>query len=650
MFKFFRRYNKWILAVGGTLLLVAFLLADTLPQMAGGAGRRGATWATVGPNERALTNEDLLGIQRELDLLRRVGQGSPVFEQLFALGALNSPEHWYLLTREAEQAGLIAGPSEAMLLLGQDYEAGLGLLVQQTGYREDEILRALARVNGVWRLFGNYQSVLLDMSDRRLKHVAALLYQRAAADVVAITASADAVDYEPTEAEIESQMAQYADVRPGAGEGPFGYRLPDRAQLEWLHVPADSIRALVEASDDMNRIALWQHWSRNTDIFGEVNDEGDIPDEVREDLLNTLMGAKADEIGRFASEALRRPRRGLPQEGGYYQLPDDWAQQQANFADAALEIQERYDIALPTYRNLGDRWVSVDELESLEGINLAGTTRFGPQRVRFPRLVRSLKEFGGEETIPIQRGIASPPLTDGSHNLYIFRVTDADPSRPPASVDEVRDDVVRDLRRIAHYEQIASELDSIEQTAIEQGLLRVGLKYDVAPNRFTLSLADPQTLQIYQAIGRQMEVVPTSLPGIGAHEPTVRTILERARALWASSTPLHEQPESQRVVTVPVETHLTVIVARLASVQPVTASTYRTEVESARLQQLLLNEEVPIEDVFVGAFSAEALAARHNFTVQRSDVEEEFVDFDDLNLDDASEGDGETDRDAATTE
>ena len=52
MFKFLRKYNKYILAVGGTLLLITFLIPYAFTNVLQGMGQGKSTWATVGLQQR----------------------------------------------------------------------------------------------------------------------------------------------------------------------------------------------------------------------------------------------------------------------------------------------------------------------------------------------------------------------------------------------------------------------------------------------------------------------------------------------------------------------------------------------------------------------------------------------------------------------
>ena len=56
MFQFLRKYDKWILAVGGTLLMITFLVPQAIQGLSEYSAQTGATWATVGASSESVTS------------------------------------------------------------------------------------------------------------------------------------------------------------------------------------------------------------------------------------------------------------------------------------------------------------------------------------------------------------------------------------------------------------------------------------------------------------------------------------------------------------------------------------------------------------------------------------------------------------------
>ncbi len=600
MLRFLRKYNKYILAVFGTILLITFLAGSAVTSLLSRVGQSSSDWATLGPDgDEELTVTDLDNARRELRLLRALGQAVPLFDDL------DSPEHWFLLVREAESAGLVGGVAASQL--AQSPEA-LGQLVQVTGENPRYILQTLAKLTGVGGLIQLYvggspysQSLPTGRySDLRFKHIAQERFHQVGAQFVVIEASPPDEPATYTEAQLQEQMDKYAEDFRGAGEKGFGYRLPDRAKLEWLVVSTDSVRAVVADSEELNPVALRKHWRRNADRLGQPQLDADVPDAVRDDLMETLIEQKLGEISRSGYSLLRRERRALGQTGGSAPLPEDW--EGLSFTQLAQSLQETYGVSLPVYHAAGGQWLREKDLADLEGIGLATTTKFGQLPTSLTTLVMAAKEFGGDDTIPVQRGLAGPPLEDADGSIYFFRITDTDPSRTPRSIDEVRDAVVADLGRLDAYQDLGESAAVIESHAREQGLLSIAMAYDtvVEPTR-SLSRAGS-----------------ANLPKIGVQEQTVQSIVDRARSLPANSS-IDELSEEHRTFVLPVDDRLALLVVRLTSQRPLTETSYTQQARTGLLQLTITFPEIQERQAeAVEAFSFDALADRHNFSLSVS--------------------------------
>jgi len=596
MFKFLRKYNKYILAVFGTILMVTFLVPFAFTKFLAQSTSRGTKWATLGPDGgEKLTVTDLDNARRELRLLKALGQAVPLFDDL------DSPEHWYLLVREAESAGLVGGM--AVSQLAQSPEA-LGQLVQVTGENPRYILQTLAKLTGIGGLVQLYvggspysQSLPSGRySDRRFKHIAQERFHRVRAQFVVIEASPPDEPAAYTDSQLQEQMDKYAEDMPGAGEMGFGYRLPDRVKLEWLVVSADSVRAVVADSDELNPVALRKHWRRNAGRLGQPQADADVPDNVRDDLLDTLTEQKLSDISRSGYNQLRREQRTLGQGGGSSELPEDW--EGLSFTQLAESLQETYGVSLPEYHAAGGQWLWQKDIADLEDIGLATTTKFGQLPTGLTALVMAAKEFGGDDTIPMQRGLAGPPLEGDDGSIYFFRVTDTDPSRAPRSIDEVRDAVVADLGKLDAYQHLSESTAVIEIQARELGLLSIAMAYD--------TVVEPT---------RSLSRAGSTLPKIGQQEQAVELIVEHARSLPAN-TAIDELAEEHRTFVLPIDDRLALLVVRLTSQRPLTETSYTQQAQTGLLQfTITLPETTERRNEAVEAFSFDALADRYNFSL-----------------------------------
>jgi hypothetical protein len=608
MFKFLRKYNKWILAVGGTLLMIVFLVPNAIQTLSQRAATSGAGWATVGENDRKVTVDDLNNAQLELQAMDRMGRAVPGF------GRINDPRHWFLLSREAEQAGLVGTP-----LLTPDVAEQL----RQVGLSRDVVARTMAKLGGVELMLALYQGST-PYSDRRLKTAAENLFYEVQIQPVIIEADGDAIDYEPTEQEILEQMEAHAEELAGDEGVVFGYKLADRVKIEWLTITADAVRAAIEASDALSGTALRTHWMRNEGI-GDIpllpeTPATTIPDAVREHLLQELTDEKIADISRFASNQLRARTHPLSRADGYLILGDDWEQSRLDLRELATSTVEKFEIELPVYESSGE-WLDMVDLRDIDGFGEATTDKYPPGLKDAADLIIASKEFEGSTTIPMQAGVVGPPMRDADDNLYFYRVLDTDASRAPTSVDEVREQVVADLKRKKHFDRLAEQITDFEAHAERDGMMAVAMANETpVQRRIGVARYDPSLIGLQQQFGLAMTPTPTRLPIIGANEQAIDEIIAYAREL--SDTPIDELTEEQRIASVAVEDALALLVYRIIRTNPVTLEQYATRTQANMLQRILLQEEFEDAEWIDEVFGYDALAARHNFKVPDPEPED----------------------------
>jgi hypothetical protein len=609
MFKFLRKYNKLMLAVFGVLLMITFLIPQAFNN-AQDQGAGGATVASIGEDD-VFTSAERERAQRELRFIEKLGFGFP------GIGPLRSPEHWYLLVREADQAGLIGTPGSA----GID-DANMVQLVAMTNESPDFIRSSVAKVNGVGSLFNLYQTGGL-YSDRRLMRAAEELMHQATVQMVVLQADKEQGGAEPTEQQIQDHFSKHRDADSAAGG--FGYKLPDRVKIEWIKVPVESIREVVRNGEQFNGVAQRKHWRRyatdQTKNFPPPQDTGPVPDVVKNDLLEELTRKQADSIANDAVSRLSMNRRGLPEAEGYAVLPQDWQTRKLSFQALAQDLQARHHIALPEYHSSGDQWTPLDKVNTLEGLGKASSDRFGNMPIRFDQLVQATKEFNRPRTVvPIQKDIAGPSLTGSDGSVYVFRIIDTDAARSPNSVDEVRDQVIADLKRQAHYDQLAQQGSHLEQEAETKGLMALALEHDAPIQRAQVALTDQFSLQQRMQYNLPLSSEPSPLPVIGRSRSTSEAIIKYVLNLPQDKI-ADELPEEQRTWVVPAPDKLAVLVVRLMQSVPLTQERFVQMAQQSMIQNLVGMEENLDTDAVKDAFSYEALAKRHNFKMLHGEDE-----------------------------
>ena len=186
---------------------------------------------------------------------------------------------------------------------------------------------------------------------------------------------------------------------------------------------------------------------------------------------------------------------------------------------------------MPAYEAAGDKWLSMDEVAKLPGIGASTTDKFG-KVVNIQALLKALKEFGGTGSLPMQKNVAGPPMRGTDKSLYVFRPIDTDATRKPSSLDEVKDKVVDDLRRLEHFRTLERSAPDLEKIAQVEGLLSVALENDtVVQRRANVTLCNPH-FALNQISNRQLvKPFPFPLPVIGMNREATEAIIDRALAL-----------------------------------------------------------------------------------------------------------------------
>jgi hypothetical protein len=618
MFKFLRKYNKLMLAVFGVLLMITFLIPQAFDRL-GAGGATGATVGYIGDGEKYTAGQDSQA-SRELDVLEKTRD--PQIVGFINMLGIKEPAHWHMLVREAERAGLVRTAAS----VGLD-DSTVAVLSQVTSQSPDFIRTAFAKFTGVAQLVGLYQTGGL-YSDRRLMRAAEELMHQATVQMVVLEADGKSSQFEPIAEQIEEQFKKYQDVEAGAGEHGFGYKLPNRVKLEWLEIPVDTIREAAQQSKEFNNVAQRLHWRRNASDpakkFPPVQDTGTIPDVVKNDLLEKLTLERADNIARFANEQLRLNRRGLPEKDGFVVLPPDWSAKSLDLQKLAAEIQAKDGVALPIYQSTGD-WVALDKLNTLEKISRATSDKLGSTPIGFEQLVRSAKEFGGLSIgVPIQAGVAGPPLKESDGSVVVFRILEAEAAHSPASVDDVREQVIADLRKLDEYKKLAEQSEQLRAAAIEKGLIALALEHDMAVQRGQVTMADQFSPMAQQRMQFNMPMVvdPSSLPVIGKNREVNEAILKHALTL-PQDKPVEELSEEQRTLVLPVPEKLAVVVVRLAHQFPLTRERFADLAQKNSIQSMIASEEDGEQGEFTDVFGFDAMKKRYNFTYTRESQPEQ---------------------------
>ncbi len=616
MLRFLRRYSRWILVIGGTLLMIAFLVPTTLTEL----GKQ-PLFTTI-----MRVDGDRIG-RAEYDLASRehAAMDSLTFQTLPLVGNVSNTDHWLLLVHEAQRGGYIAGKGEGTEFLpdlvrqmlfasGRAYttppdqletltktmvtvmEQGIPSVQSQTGLSLDQVHGALAKLHGIIRMQVAYQRAPR-YSDRRLAIGMKQLQDRAEVEYVFVPADQVMADVpEPTDAEIESHFAKFREAEAGSGDLGLGYRQPDRVKLEWLKLDRAAIGAIVRPDAVEVHKRFLKATPSGAPSGGETLDQAKAPfeTEVRVELIEKVMKAADQAVRAEFEKALRRAQ----PEGQYRKLPEDWAQTRPDLVKvrdavvARVKEQTGADIPGPTVSRREAEWLAQKDVQSLDGIGRAFLQR-GSQRENFPNILFSVRELAGDNDLVLQTGVPGDSVTDFAGNRYYYIVTDARKASAPESVDEVRSRVVMDLKQLAAFEKLKGEFEGYKQRSIAEGLE-------------PLVAAEGSVIQ-------PVKKATVIKGGVYPADPNVtdEAFREAVLALAATLNPsinIPELPAQDRTVALPLPKTFGLVLARVVGVMPVTEDIWRRSQNAAVGN--LVREELKMDDPADNPFSLERLEDR----------------------------------------
>ncbi|MHC4168342.1 MAG: hypothetical protein ACYSWQ_15420 [Planctomycetota bacterium] len=361
--KWFRRNNKKVMAVVVIVIMIGFIGGTALTQLLQrNTGMRDVV-AYLGDDTK-VRRADLAAARRELEILQMLRadallrmdiQGFFLGELLFSdrtasaaivnslKATIRRPEsqlsisdeqvnamyerlalpdvYWHCLQYEAQAAGISLDNDEVARWLGQlipelfggaSYRQVVGEIMSRVRLPEDQIIATFGKLLAV-REYANIMCSSEDVTTQQIMHAASIEQEGVDAGFVRFDASAftEKLD-DPDDAKLAEQFEKYKDFFAGAvsDDNPygFGYKLPDRVQLEYIAVKLDDVRTIVEppTQDEMG-----DYYNRNKAQFTEEvepdpNDPNsetertkgyaEVVDTIEKDLMNSRILAKTEVI------------------------------------------------------------------------------------------------------------------------------------------------------------------------------------------------------------------------------------------------------------------------------------------------------------------------------------------------------------------
>jgi len=510
MLEWMRRNNKKLLAVFTVGLMIAFAFMpqsgqgqrDQLLTVGELNGRRIMQQDIAYPGflwDFLSNNVFLLGASKEGPVpLAVMLTGEPQSGQQLARQLMENHTMLYLLVDEAHRMGITVSQNEVDELaknVGVRVDDGKGprlldfatLNNTETG---DRAAQALQQFLLIQKSFLRAASVV-KISQPILEQEQALSMQNVKLSVIEFNARDFAAQVPaPTTQQLEQQFNQFADklpqIDPLNNPAGFGYKYPDRIKLQYVEVPMDEVRNIVRKSksDYDWEVDAQKYYRKNlsefptsqptkapekafdltapapasqpstqptTRPFTEVKDEivaklvapevNKLKDQIANRIISTMGG---DNMAYSATlkNASTTQRTSL-------NVPYDSFDYLTVLRD---EIQKQYKITI-VVQQLANQFFTHPELQNQPTIGKSFLITGNQENpiLEFADYAMFFCEKFQPEGSRRREGVLSlfspsRPLSDGAGNVYIFRITDAEASHKPATMQEVVDKVTTDWK------------------------------------------------------------------------------------------------------------------------------------------------------------------------------------------------------------
>lgn len=500
--KFFRRYSRALLMVFMSLLLVTWLIT---PGSNSGPSRRDDI--VIGTSIHGeITSGDWAQAQADQQALSALDSSVMRFD----------PLDFWLLTKEAQRMGIRVGRAEVQAALAQSGNpqelqrilAG----IQKSSRRSTEGLYDLiGRWLAVQKLLG-IQEDAIGESAPRIEMAYRDATQKADVQVSVIDSRAFVNGVaEPTEEELQAFFEANKDRFPGHTDDQieFGYRLPDRVRIEYVTIDPKSLEPKIHARQrELEKYFQENAWNYTKTVTPETQAAGSTPaptrvpmtfeeakDLVRKDFIRERAILEAQSLMNQVRDTVYAPwQTQRPDEQGFRPEPEgapvSFSDLREQFATRAEIIYQQTPLMsqeeLRKYFDDRPDFLAkqlADQLGSPEPIYSEGMNRLSASELAFR--VKGLYTPQPEERLPVlSLNEPSPVLvtrkTDFSVGMgrpsetpyqpYIFRVVQAEPSAPPASLDEVREQVVADLKLMKAHAAAGEHARQLAEAARNVGL------------------------------------------------------------------------------------------------------------------------------------------------------------------------------------
>ncbi len=628
--KFLRKNSRTLILVFMSLLLIAFLIPDTIQRLSGPDPMEKIVLGRA--FGRAITVADQRRAAAELQVLAQVGMLQRVPEE----AALD----YYLLLEEAQQRGILVSPEEVRRHLAErgTPEERLKAAQRMSHLSYDRIYSIIGRWMAVSRLFQVQVAAVTDSLPRQ-----EIQYRNQTQEAVVKLALVDdrAFRYrvpEPTAEELAAFFEECKDrvTTHTEQELVYGYRLPNRVRLEYLTVNPDKVRDVitVQAVQVKRYFQDNQHRYMKPDPVATQPVNGRLPEvpmtfeEARDQAREDYRTARAIEVAQslvndMYAEAHRPWGAGTRGDDGFLAPPEGGG---PSFEELRKQFSATYEVEYGR-----TDLVSVEDLRRVPGLGQAGLL-MGRQYLELSELafrVKGILEKDPGDGQPVFNVLEPAPVVltvemdrrtqqRTPHQAYLFRVVEVAPAAPPASLEEVRAQLVQDWKLVKAHQLAKEHAEALAARAREVGLETA--VEEAAELKEILAAAEQASSQPADPEGappapeRYVDqfkpFTPPQFTRARAYIYRVGTAPGLTRAVFdLAATPASDTAPAHRVTAVPVANVHKWAVAELVEIKPI----YQGPFEEQLAQSLRMAEYGVVQRFYQDWLSPRSVQDRVGF-------------------------------------
>lgn len=465
MMKLLRKYNKQLLAVFMTLLMVVFIGGSAFENLVRPRYNRLLAESNLGP----IRSSDQLWTDQTTNLLGSLGLNwqFPDRSVVEPIG----PLEWTLLVREARNLGVSVSAQAVRARMAE--EPGVAEIVNavanQRRMKSEEVYEAVAQLQSI-QLAAQAIGEAGNPSVAELRSVAQRVLDKVQVKAVVIPAAAFVLENQDFSPEVvDAHWKKYRDVEPGGGLR-FGYFQPLSLRAQYIMIDPEVIATQIRVPDLESKAKRYFKENRETDhrfrkpapppsadtepvpsAFMEYEEAAALAENaVKSEFARDAAERIANWLIRTAQDTLSMATR---KANGYREVP---AELQA--VGAYLELIQRIpkEISFTEAATVGT--TDFFQAGTVAATPIIGRATYRPDAgmwksfatlaLRSEPVIPTVPEEPAEDRSDyVAVGETSPYyLTDDAGRLFVFRLVDVKPPHPAESVDEVRDAILRDLR------------------------------------------------------------------------------------------------------------------------------------------------------------------------------------------------------------